>query len=132
MFGEKSIYGQTEVTVDKKGRIALPRITYSEEGDELIALKSDNEKLKIISVSSLDETINKIENMILEELDKEKVKALEDKLYGIYSSIYRKCVCDNSKRINLSGIVEKEKTYRVIGCKDSIVLEKKLILKEEN
>lgn len=124
MFGGNNIYGQTDVKSDGKGRIVLPALTSAQGGDEVIVLKYDD-KIKIVTIKSIEEEIEKIEAMILEEIDTAKGNALERKLYELYSSIYYKCIIDNQKRINISDIVEKDQVYRIIGCKNGIFLEKK-------
>ena len=42
MFGEKIILGNAKCKVDTKGRILLPKFTYSEKDDEIVLSSDDN------------------------------------------------------------------------------------------
>ena len=71
MFGEKPIFGQSELTVDKKGRIFIPANTKREHGEELVLI--DNKDLgvyEIYSVLKLKERFEAINKLIIESKTK--------------------------------------------------------------
>lgn len=122
MFGEKPIYGQTEVLVDSKSRITLPAFTMAQKNDELLLIKS-LDGLKIIRESDFDKLITSLQKRYEKEADPKIYMAFERKMLELFSSILKTCTCDAQKRINTSGALNPNQKYLVIGCRDSILIQ---------
>ena len=54
MFGEKIILGNAKCKVDTKGRILLPKFTYSEKDDEIVLSSDDNGIILLNNLVCLD------------------------------------------------------------------------------
>ena len=55
MFGDKTMFGQNELTVGDNGRIFIPASTKREVGEELVLLYNDELKIyEIYSISKLE------------------------------------------------------------------------------
>lgn len=122
MFGEKPIYGQTEVLVDYKSRIMLPKFTKAEKSDKLLLVQS-SEGLKVIRESEFDKIIASLQKRYEKENNSEVYMAIERRMTELCSSILKSCTCDAQKRINTGGALNPNQKYLVIGCRDSILIQ---------
>lgn len=124
MFGDEVILGQSQLTVDQKGRVFIPPYTKREEGDRLV-LFYDND-LNVYEIHSFDEIkkeISKIKNKI--ENSKTKLEKIEYKkeLYEYSKSILMCSRVDKNGRALFSDVFKPGSTLLSIGCKDYLTIE---------
>lgn len=124
MFGEKSIYGQSSVKIDNKGRMFLPAFTKREIGDNLVLIRdNDISRYKICSSNRLDEIIKELRQKklaALTEIEKENYSKAE---LLLIKSFIKNLKVDNQKRVNTGKIFEGIDRILCIGDFDSIILE---------
>lgn len=124
MFGEESIYGQSEVTLDDKGRIILPTDTKREKGDSLV-LARDNDTLQyeICSYQMFDKIINELRNKVLNSTNKIDEIYYKKRIYEISKSIVKKLKVDSQGRVNIGKIYGEIDKILCIGACDRLILE---------
>ena len=124
MFGEKIILGNAKCKVDTKGRILLPKFTYSEKDDEIVLSSDDNGIILLNNIVCLKRRINELEKNMSSESDERLIKSLNDKLERLYFSCISVSKVDSQKRliIPVSTRMEYDINDSVIlqGCKDHL------------
>lgn len=124
MFGEKIILGNAKCKVDTKGRILLPKFTYSEKDDEIVLSNDDNGIILLNNIVCLKRRINELEKNMSSESDERLIKSLNDKLERLYFSCISVSKVDSQRRliIPVSTRMEYDINDSVIlqGCKDHI------------
>lgn len=124
MFGEKIILGNAKCKVDTKGRILLPKFTYSEKDDEIVLSSDDNGIILLNNIVCLKRRINELEKNISSESDERLIKSLNDKLEKLYFSCISVSKVDSQRRliIPVSTRMEYDINDSVIlqGCKDHL------------
>jgi len=124
MFGEKIILGNAKCKVDTKGRILLPKFTYSEKDDEIVLSSDDNGIILLNNIVCLKRRINELEKNMSSENDERLIKSLNDKLERLYFSCISVSKVDSQRRliIPVSTRMEYDINDSVIlqGCKDHL------------
>lgn len=124
MFGEKIILGNAKCKVDIKGRILLPKFTYSEKDDEIVLSSDDNGIILLNNIVCLKRRINELEKNMSSESDERLIKSLNDKLERLYFSCISVSKVDSQRRliIPVSTRMEYDINDSVIlqGCKDHL------------
>lgn len=124
MFGEKIILGNAKCKVDTKGRILLPKFTYSEKDDEIVLSSDDNGIILLNNIVCLKRRINELEKNMSSESDERLIKSLNDKLERLYFSCISVSKVDSQRRIIIpvSTRMEYDINDSVIlqGCKDHL------------
>ena len=124
MFGEKIILGNAKCKVDTKGRILLPKFTYSEKDDEIVLSSDDNGIILLNNIVCLKRRINELEKNMSSESDERLIKSLNDKLERLYFSCISVSNVDSQRRliIPVSTRMEYDINDSVIlqGCKDHL------------
>lgn len=124
MFGEKIILGNAKCKVDTKGRILLPKFTYSEKDDEIVLSSDDNGIILLNNIVCLKRRINELEKNMSSENDERLIKSLNDKLERLYFSCISVSKVDSQRRliIPVSTRMEYDINDAVIlqGCKDHL------------
>lgn len=124
MFGEKIILGNAKCKVDTKGRILLPKFTYSEKDDEIVLSSDDNGIILLNNIVCLKRRINELEKNMSSESDERLIKSLNDKLERLYFSCISVSKVDSQRRliIPVSTRMEYDINDLVIlqGCKDHL------------
>lgn len=124
MFGEKIILGNAKCKVDTKGRILLPKFTYSEKDDEIVFSSDDNGIILLNNIVCLKRRINELEKNMSSESDERLIKSLNDKLERLYFSCISVSKVDSQRRIIIpvSTRMEYDINDSVIlqGCKDHL------------
>lgn len=124
MFGEKIILGNAKCKVDTKGRILLPKFTYSEKDDEIVLSSDDNGMILLNNIVCLKRRINELEKNMSSESDERLIKSLNDKLERLYFSCISVSKVDSQRRliIPVSTRMEYDINDSVIlqGCKDHL------------
>lgn len=124
MFGEKIILGNAKCKVDTKGRILLPKFTYSEKDDEIVLSSDDNGIILLNNIVCLKRRINELEKNMSSESDERLIKSLNDKLERLYFSCISVSKVDSQRRliVPVSTRMEYDINDSVIlqGCKDHL------------
>ena len=124
MFGENIILGNAKCKVDTKGRILLPKFTYSEKDDEIVLSSDDNGIILLNNIVCLKRRINELEKNRSSESDERLIKSLNDKLERLYFSCISVSKVDSQRRliIPVSTRMEYDINDSVIlqGCKDHL------------
>lgn len=124
MFGENIILGNAKCKVDTKGRILLPKFTYSEKDDEIVLSSDDNGIILLNNIVCLKRRINELEKNMSSESDERLIKSLNDKLEKLYFSCISVSKVDSQRRliIPVSTRMEYDINDSVIlqGCKDHL------------
>lgn len=124
MFGEKIILGNAKCKVDTKGRILLPKFTYSEKDDEIVLSSDYNGIILLNNIVCLKRRINELEKNMSSESDERLIKSLNDKLERLYFSCISVSKVDSQRRliIPVSTRMEYDINDSVIlqGCKDHL------------
>lgn len=124
MFGENIILGNAKCKVDTKGRILLPKFTYSEKDDEIVLSSDDNGIILLNNIVCLKRRINELEKNMSSESDERLIKSLNDKLERLYFSCISVSKVDSQRRliISVSTRMEYDINDSVIlqGCKDHL------------
>lgn len=124
MFEEKIILGNAKCKVDTKGRILLPKFTYSEKDDEIVLSSDDNGIILLNNIVCLKRRINELEKNMSSESDERLIKSLNDKLERLYFSCISVSKVDSQRRliIPVSTRMEYDINDSVIlqGCKDHL------------
>ena len=119
MFGEQSIYGQSNVRIDDKNRIILPKYTYAEAGDKLLVI-NDGEYLSIHSEQEFEEKLRQKE-LELEKSSLKQKNAKKRELLILYSSVLKRVTCDKQGRITLGNITDSNE-LKCIGAREYLIL----------
>lgn len=124
MFGEKIILENAKCKVDTKGRILLPKFTYSEKDDEIVLSSDDNGIILLNNIVCLKRRINELEKNMSSESEERLIKSLNDKLERLYFSCISVSKVDSQRRliIPVSTRMEYDINDSVIlqGCKDHL------------
>jgi len=124
MFGEKAIFGQSELTPDNKGRIFIPVYTQREAGEELVLLYNAELKLyEIYSVSKLEEKFKKLNDLMLNSKNKNEKQFYEKRLYELSKSILRSEKIDSQGRFLTGKVFEGEEKLLSTGAYDHLLIE---------
>ena len=124
MFGEKPMFGQSEVNIDNKGRIFLPAFTGKEEGDQVVLVFNDIlEVHEIYSVSALEEKFKQIETQILIAKTKKDEIFYKKRLYQLSKSVLRNVKVDSQGRVLIGKTFEDEEKLLTTGAYDRIMIE---------
>ncbi|MBQ2946219.1 MAG: hypothetical protein IJE04_00015 [Bacilli bacterium] len=125
MFGEKPIFGQSELTVDSNGRIFIPATTKREPGEELVLI--DNKDLgvyEIYSVLKLKEKFEAINKLITESKTKKEKLFYERMLCEISKSILRSEKIDSQGRFSTGKTFEECDKVMSTGAYDHLIIDK--------
>ena len=124
MFGENIVLGNTECKVDTKGRIFLPKFSYSEKDDEIVFSVNDDNTILLNNLVCLKRRINELEKNISNENDERLIMSLNNKLESIYFSCISVSKVDKQRRliIPMSIRMEHDISDSVIlqGCGDHL------------
>ena len=124
MFGEDKIFGKSEISIDEKNRIKLPKFTYAESGDRII-IQQEDDALKISNELKITKIIEEIEEALKHVENISEAKTLKEKMDKLCISIISKKICDQQNRIILpNGIFDTSETNRImsVGYGDYIKL----------
>lgn len=124
MFGEEKIFGKSEISIDEKNRIKLPKFTYAEAGDRII-IQQEDDALKISNELKITKIIEEIEEALKHVENISEAKTLKEKMDKLCISIISKKICDQQNRIILpNGIFDTSETNRImsVGYGDYIKL----------
>ncbi|MBE6138941.1 MAG: hypothetical protein E7174_00325 [Firmicutes bacterium] len=123
MFGEKPLFGQVEISVDKKGRICIPATTKREPGEELVILYNKQFDVhEIYSVKSLEDRFNKLNNLIENAQNKNDQNFYKKSLYELSKSILRSEIVDLQGRILTGKIFEGEEKVLSTGAYNHLII----------
>ena len=118
MFGEKIILGNAKCKVDTKGRILLPKFTYSEKDDEIVLSSDDNGIILLNNIVCLKRRINELEKNMSSESDERLIKSLNDKLEKLYFSCISVSKVDSQRRLIIPVSTRME-----YDINDSVILQ---------
>ncbi len=124
MFGEEKMFGKSEISIDEKNRIKLPKFTYAESGDRII-IQQEDDALKISNELKITKIIEEIEEALKHVENISEAKTLKEKIDKLCISIISKKICDQQNRIILpNGIFDTSETNRImsVGYGDYIKL----------
>lgn len=124
MFGEESIYGIADITIDSKRRIYLPKMCNASIDDDLLVVR-ENTLLTIIQEKEISNIVTSLQKSIIDAKTEEERAILEKKLMDLLGRIIKKCKVDSFKRITLGKIVEPNESYLGIGGYDRLYLKKR-------
>lgn len=124
MFGEKIILGNAKCKVDTKGRILLPKFTYSEKDDEIVLSSDDNGIILLNNIVCLKRRINELEKNMSSESEERLIKSLNDKLERLYFSCISVSKVDSQRRLIIPVSTRMEydinDSVNLQGCKDHL------------
>lgn len=124
MFGEKPMFGQTELTVGDKGRIFIPASTKREPGEELVLLyNAELNVYEIYSISKLNERFEELNNLILNSKTKKEREFYEKRFYMLSKSILKSEKVDAQGRFLTGKIFEGEEKLLSTGAYDRLFIE---------
>ena len=124
MFGEEKMFGKSEISIDEKNRIKLPKFTYAESGDRII-IQQEDDALKISNELKITKIIEEIEEALKYVENISEAKTLKEEIDKLCISIISKKICDQQNRIILpNGIFDTSETNRImsVGYGDYIKL----------
>ena len=125
MFGEESILGRNELTVDKKGRIFIPADTKREQGESLVLVyNKDLETYEIYSSNKFSEILDILNNKILNATSKQEKIYYQKELFEISKSILICSKVDAQGRFLTGKVFEGQEKVLSIGCHDHLIIEK--------
>lgn len=124
MFGEKPIFGQSELTIDDKGRIFIPVSTKREPGEELVIVYNEELNVhEIYSINALNKKFETLNNMILNSKTKKEKEFYEKRFYVFSKSILRSEKVDSQGRILTGKIFQGEEKLLCTGAYDRLFIE---------
>ena len=124
MFGEENLFGQNELTVDKKGRIFVPAYTKREVGEELLLLYNDDLNLyEIYSARKLEEKFEKLNDLMLNSKNKQESNFYKKRIYELSKSILRSSIVDQQGRILTGKTFEDYEKVLSTGAYDHLIIE---------
>ena len=123
MFGEKSIYGQSLVQIDNKGRIVVPSFTFATKGDEL-ALVKEEDYYVILPIKLIDEYIDHLFEIAKNSLDINEITKINNMIKDLSEKVLCRSTLDVNRRFNTYGNLEINQKYQVIGAKKQIIIKK--------
>ncbi len=118
MFGENIVLGNTECRVDTKGRIFLPKFSYSEKDDEIVFSVNDDNTILLNNLVCLKRRINELEKNISNESDERLIMSLNNKLESIYFSCISVSKVDRQRRLIIPMSIRTEH-----DISDSVILQ---------
>lgn len=118
MFGENIVLGNTECKVDTKGRIFLPKFSYSEKDDEIVFSVNDDNTILLNNLVCLKRRINELEKNISNENDERLIMSLNNKLESIYFSCISVSKVDKQRRLIIPMSIRTEH-----DISDSVILQ---------
>lgn len=125
MFGEKPIFGQSELTVDKKGRIFIPANTKREPGEQLVLINNkDLGVYEIYSIDKLKERFEQLNKLIMESKTKKEKNFYERMLCEISKSILRSEIVDAQGRFLTGKTFEDCDKVLSTGAYDHLIIDK--------
>ena len=125
MFGEKPIFGQSELTIDTKGRMFIPASTKREKNEELVLINNkDLGVYEIYSVLKLKQRFEEINKLIIKAKTKKEKLFYERMLCEISKSILRSEKVDCQGRISTGKIFEDCSKVMSTGAYDHLIIEK--------
>lgn len=124
MFGEKPIFGQTELTIDNKGRIYIPTNTKREPGEELLLIyNSISNFYEIYGISKLTEKFEELNKLMMTSKNKTERTFYEKRLYELSKSILRSEKVDCNGRILTGKTFEGQEKVLSTGAYDHLIIE---------
>jgi len=126
MFGEEKMFGKSQIAVDNKTRIILPKSTKREEGDSLALLEDREINIyRIYRAEEIEKTLDKLSEQINDSKTPEERKKYKQELCDLSKSILRISKVDKFGRIILGDSFKNVKTVNVFGARDHLLLELK-------
>ena len=123
MFGEKEIFGQTELKIDSKGRFFIPATTKREPGEELVLLYNEQFNIyEIYSIKKLADRFEELNKLILSSKSEKEKRFYEKRLYELSKSILRCEKVDSQGRFLIGKIFETEQLLST-GAYDHLIIE---------
>ena len=124
MFGDRTLLGTYEVSVDSKNRIILPAKTGREVGEELVlAYDEDLKKYFIYKLSDVEDKIKYYEDIIEITSSEEEIVKLKSKEYEYAKRLKDILTVEKQGRIKLNSDLGKYKKLILIGCGNNIYIE---------
>ena len=124
MFGDKAIFGKSELCVDDKGRVIVPQYTNREIGEELILLYNEDFKIyEIYSVKRLKERFDELNNLILNSETIKKRKFYEMWLLKLSKSILKSVKVEKNGTITLDNHFNEYEKVISTGAYDHLIIE---------
>lgn len=122
MFGEESMYGQKEVSIDEKGRMLLPAYTKREKGDKLFLIYDEDICLyQIFNFSTYDDIVNKLQNNYLNANNKMDEIYYKKRICEVSKSIISSLKVDSQGRVKIGKIYGQNKVLCIGSC-DHVIL----------
>lgn len=123
MFGEATILGHNELTIDSKGRAFIPAETKREAGEELVLLYDEElEIYKVYSIHEIEKVLEKLNKKLLNSKSSLEALHLKKRIYEISKSVLRRSKIDSQGRMNFGTIFENYEKVLSIGCYNHLVI----------
>ena len=117
MFGDRTLLGTYEVSVDSKNRIALPAKTNREAGDELVLVfDKDVEKYAIHKLKDIENKIKYYDDRIDITNSEDEIKKLKTEEYKYAKAVKDLLTVDVQGRIILTSNFSKYTKLTLVGC----------------
>lgn len=124
MFGDKPIFGQTELKIDEKGRMFIPANTNREVGEELVLLSNKNLNLyEIYSIAKLKEKFEELNELMINSKNKSHRNHYEKMIYELSKSILKSGKVDSQGRIITGKVFEDYENVLSTGAYDHLIIE---------
>ena len=124
MFGDKPIFGQTELKIDEKGRMFIPANTKREVGEELVLLNNKNLNLyEIYSIAKLKEKFEELNELMMNSKNKSHERFYEKMIYELSKSILKSGKVDAQGRFLIGKIFDEDEKVLSTGAYDHLIIE---------
>lgn len=124
MFGETGMFGQHELTIDSKGRIAIPVNTKREEGEELVLLYNEDFKIyEIYSAKRLEERFEELNDLLLKSSTEKQKRFYEIRLLKLSKSILKTSKISSQGRMLTGKVFEEYEKVKTTGAYDHLIVE---------
>lgn len=124
MFGEKPIFGQSELKIDSKGRIFIPANTKREIGEELVLIFNSNLHVyEIYSVDKLKDRFELMNSLILNSKTKKDKNFYEKMMCEFSKSILRSEKIDTQGRFSTGKNFEGYEKVLSTGAYDHLIID---------
>ena len=124
MFGDKPMFGQIELSIDDKNRIAIPESTNREISEELLLLYNKELKIyEIYGVKRFEERYKELENIILKSTTKQEKIFYEKWLLELSKSVLVSSKVDSDGTIMVEEVFGETKKLLCIGAYDRLIIE---------
>lgn len=124
MFGESGIFGQFELSIDSKGRIAIPSSTKREEGEELVLIyNEDFDIYEIYSAKRLEERFEELNDLLLKSSTEKQKRFYEARLLKLSKSILKTSKISSQGRMLTGKVFEGYEKVKTTGAYDHLILE---------